>query len=128
MSTEPKNTATTEKAQGTTGPREKRPDVTREDCGLPKDLPPGIRMEWIKLDRHLPLPGDSNAQHINALEPLPNGKRWEIEFIPQIRHYRVTCYPADRSKAPDTDLIPECRITHSRPLTPAAIKAASAKK
>jgi hypothetical protein len=95
----------------------KRRNLTREECGLPKDLPAGIPVEWFRLRRgySLNLPGRAATDHMK-LEERPNADRWELEFIPQLRHFRVTFYPGDENKAPESELVHESLVAHWRPV------------
>jgi hypothetical protein len=98
-------------APARSGPRK---PVTREECGLPADLAPGIPIAWIWLDRQLKLPGHPATDHVEA-KTLPNGTRWEIEYIPQIRAHRVTLYPGDPGKEIETEMLHEGFVIRWKP-------------
>jgi hypothetical protein len=46
-----------------------------------------------------------------------NGKRWEIDFIPGMRHWRITCHDtrAGGNKEPVVDFIHETQVRGWRP-------------
>ena len=72
------------------------------------DIPPGIPVARLRLHRPMQVPGKQADDSIKA-ETLPNGRRWTIEFVPQIRHHRITYYD-DRRGEPEVGYVHESHV------------------
>lgn len=72
------------------------------------DIPPGIQVKRIKLYRPMQVPGRQADEDIKA-ETHPNKKRWEIQFVPQIRHHRIT-YWDGRNDEPEIAYVHETHV------------------
>lgn len=73
------------------------------------DLPRGIAVRLMRLHRPMQVPGKQADDNIKA-ETLPNGRRWEIEYIPQFRHHKITFFDPERKKEPESGFVHESHV------------------
>jgi hypothetical protein len=53
------------------------------------ELPRGIPVKMMRLVRPTQVPGHPQTDVVQAVKQ-PNGQQWEIEYVPQMRHHRIT--------------------------------------
>lgn len=80
----------------------------------PLEVPRGIPVAVLRFAKPTQVPGHAVAPVIKT-ETSKSGKRWEIEFIPQLRHHRVTFYGV-RDEPPQVLMIHETRIDNWDPV------------
>lgn len=79
------------------------------------ELPRGIPVALLRFVRPLQVPGQQSGDSVKA-ETLANGRRWEIEFIPQMRHHKITFFDAERQKdGPDVGFVHEVHVLSWKP-------------
>ena len=61
------------------------------------ELPRGIPVALLRLGRPIQVPGRQSDDTLKS-EKQPSGRTWEIEYIPQIRHFKVTYSDPERQK------------------------------
>jgi len=53
------------------------------------DVPRGVPVKMMRLVRATQLPGHQQTDVLAAVTN-PNGQKWEIEYVAQMRHHRIT--------------------------------------
>lgn len=95
-----------------------KPETPRASMDAPSlaALPPGIPVRVLRLDRNVQLPGIPVTDVITATaKPGPGRREWRIEYIPQIRHHRITYFPHDARNEPEVVFVPESHVTSWTP-------------
>jgi hypothetical protein len=85
------------------------PPARRPAPPQPANIPAGIPVRRLNLVRPMQVPGYPATQAVETRE-LANGERWEIEFIPQLRHHRITHWPAQLAKPVKTEYLHEQHV------------------
>lgn len=62
------------------------------------EMPPGIPVAVLRFLKPTQYPGHAVSPIVKT-ELAKNRRRWEVEFIPQIRHFKISYF------APDTDKV-----------------------
>lgn len=74
------------------------------------DVPRGIPVKLLRLHRAMQVPG-KQADDVVAAGVMPNGRSWEIEFIPQMRHHKITFTDPGRQKdGPEVGYVHETNV------------------
>jgi hypothetical protein len=73
------------------------------------ELPRGISVLELKFNKIIQVPGHQSTDTCSA-KKLPNGCYWEIEFIPQIRHHKITYVDPSRKERCSTKFVHESRV------------------
>lgn len=93
-----------------------KPPTAAVASSAPRDLPAGIPVKVLKLDRQMQLPGIPVTDVITATTAPEAGRReWRIEYIPQIRHHRISYYPHDPRKPDEVLFVHESHVASWQP-------------
>jgi len=76
---------------------DKKSEKTKHQASAIADLPRGIPVAVLRFSRPLQVPGRQSDDTLKS-EKVANGRTWEIEYIPQIRHHKITYSDPDRQK------------------------------
>lgn len=102
MSNEDKKTATDKKFE----------QVKEKGIG---DIPRGIPVAFARFAKPLQVPGHQSADGVRS-EKLANEREWIVEYIPQIRHHKITYLDPARSKEPKVGFVHETHVVAWEPL------------
>src|SRR5205085_10383033 len=80
------------------------------------ELPRGIPVALLRLGRPIQVPGRQSDDTLKS-EKQPSGRTWEIEYIPQIRHFKVTYSDPERQKEPKVGFVHESVVLSWEPAT-----------
>lgn len=73
------------------------------------EIPRGVPVKLVRFTRSMQVPG-KQADDTAKSETLPNGRSWTIEYIPQIRHHKITYTDPGRQKEPEVGFVHECHV------------------
>lgn len=80
------------------------------------DLPKGIPVFVLRTTKQMQLPGYDWTDTVKT-QTVNNGCSWEIEFIPQIRHIRISYTDPSRQDRCKTAFVHESQIVSWEPMT-----------
>lgn len=78
------------------------------------DLPRGIPVAVLRFTRPMQVPGRQSDETLKA-DKQPNGREWIVEYIPQIRHHKITFLDNDRQKEPRIGFVHESHVLSWEP-------------
>lgn len=65
------------------------------DDKKPTARPPEIAVRSMRFTKPIDIPGKSVTESCDS-EQRGGGKRWDISFIPAMRHHLITCHEGER--------------------------------
>lgn len=82
--------------------------------GTNPSSPEAIAVKAIYFNGQVPLPGNGGAENVSIpTEPHPSRARYELAYLPVMRHHRVTYYfpgGVNAAQSPRTVYIPEACV------------------
>lgn len=78
-----------------------------------QDVPRGMPVKLLRFVSSIQVPGHSVTNVVSAIKQ-PNGAYWEVDYIPQMRHHRITYCDPNRKKL-DTVFVPESQVQSWEP-------------
>jgi hypothetical protein len=89
-------------------PQSKKPEAAKAASRAQLDLPQGIPVAVMRFLKGTQVPGVATTTELKS-HTAGNRRKWDIEFIPQVRHFKITYTPPDVGE-PKVMMVHETRV------------------